>query len=183
MAAPMSRLAAPAVSERQQLATLPAPAPLARQPSRSQRDFDRTLDEAVNDALELGMSGLERLNAAWRNTEELQATRHALVQRTNQFGVPDDLKAITVRVRDKMPNQEPGTRGAVVDLVIARYLEHVIEPDVANLLLGPWRAAKSGPEIVETAPKRTCTHGKPWGRCMWTACPGHWLGGAETTDQ
>jgi very-short-patch-repair endonuclease len=183
MAASVTRLVAPAASDLKQAAALPALAPLTSRPSRSQRDFDRALDEAVNEALGLGMSGLGRMNAAWRNTEELQTTRAELVQRINQFGVPDDLMAITVRVRDKMPNQEPGTRGAVVDLVIARYLEHVIEPDVAALLLDPWREATSAREMVETAPARTCTHGKPWGRCLWTACPGHWLGGVQTTDQ
>ncbi len=161
-------------------ATSFAEAPPQHSADRLTRELEGDIEQAVNDALGLGLAGLKRLAEAWDDGPQVTETRAALFVHLHSLGVLLDERTIVERVREQMPNTMGAARGAVVDTALARFAGRYVDPEPVATLLKPWELASSGPRTHAQDPVQVCSHGIPWGQCRHPGCPGRFLGSAWT---
>jgi very-short-patch-repair endonuclease len=160
-----------------------APPMLMRRPT--QRELDQAIRDTVNDALDLGFARLAALGRAWGDGSSLDEIRVEMARHLRELGVAD-VKAISMQVVDRLPQERPEVRGAVVDGVLAAFLRDVAEPHEVAALSQAWADARGAdaevgqPDVISA--ENTCAHGQAWGSCLHVMCPGHFLGGAAQED-
>jgi len=141
----------------------------ARATARSNKEFEGVLSLVVNEVLALGSRRLQLLGAAWVDDDQSGLLRRQFLDSLRMLGVGLDLDAITVLVRESLPDASGPARGAVVDLVLARALFGKVDETAIDRLTAPMRAAR---DSIEGTEERRCGHGNPWGTCRVGTCPG-----------
>lgn len=141
----------------------------ARDTARANKEFKGLLSLVVNEVLALGSRRLRLLGASWVDDEESELIRRQFLDSLRALGVGLDLDAITVLVRENLPDATGPARGAVVDLVLARALSGKMDEAAIDRLTSPMRAAR---DSIEGSEERRCAHGRAWGTCRVGACLG-----------